>query len=90
MAQGWVMVRIIAYSFGAAAEHIVWTAGLLQEARCNVTSEVEERIHQALISHPLERIEDGYRLVHDQTLWTARDGQGVSAVTCLTTRSALE
>ena len=46
------MVRIIAYSFGAAAEHIVWTAGLLQEARCNVTSEVEERIHQALKSHP--------------------------------------
>jgi len=29
-----------------------------------VTSEVEERIHQALSSHPLERTDDGYRLVH--------------------------
>jgi hypothetical protein len=76
MAQGRVMVRIIAYSLGAAAEHIVWTAGLLQEARCNVTSEVEERIHQALISHPLERIEDGYRLVH-------KSGAGISTLRLL-------
>jgi hypothetical protein len=30
----------------------------------DMTSEVEERIHRALQSHPLERIEDGYRLVH--------------------------
>jgi hypothetical protein len=29
-----------------------------------VTSEVEERIHRALTSHSLERIEHGYRLVH--------------------------
>jgi hypothetical protein len=29
-----------------------------------VTSEVEERIHRALQSHPLERIENGYRLIH--------------------------
>ncbi|GAC1672882.1 MAG: hypothetical protein NVS9B2_21070 [Steroidobacteraceae bacterium] len=29
-----------------------------------MTSEVEERIHKALASHPLTRIEDGYRLVH--------------------------
>jgi hypothetical protein len=31
-----------------------------------VTSEVEERIHNALARHPLERIEQGYRLVHPQ------------------------
>src|ERR1700678_1296939 len=30
----------------------------------HVTSEVEERIHKALQPHPLERIENGYRLVH--------------------------
>jgi hypothetical protein len=30
----------------------------------NVASEVEERIHNALARHPLERIEHGYRLVH--------------------------
>ncbi len=30
----------------------------------NVTSEVEERIHRALQSHPLEQIENGYRLIH--------------------------
>jgi hypothetical protein len=29
-----------------------------------VPSEVEERIHKALTSHALERLEDGYRLVH--------------------------
>jgi hypothetical protein len=29
-----------------------------------VTSEVEERIHKALQSHPLERFEQGYRRVH--------------------------
>ena len=29
-----------------------------------MTSEVEERIHRALTSHALERIEHGYRLVH--------------------------
>lgn len=29
-----------------------------------MVSEVEERIHHALKSHPLERIEHGYRLVH--------------------------
>ena len=34
------------------------------EATNDVTSEVEERIHKALARHPLERIEDGYRLVH--------------------------
>ncbi len=28
-----------------------------------MTCEVEERIHKALVSHPLERIEQGYRLV---------------------------
>jgi hypothetical protein len=33
----------------------------------DVTSEVEERIHKALQSHPLERIENGYRLVHPET-----------------------
>jgi hypothetical protein len=31
-----------------------------------VASEVEERIHAALKSHPLERIENGYRLVHPE------------------------
>jgi hypothetical protein len=29
------------------------------------TSEIEERIHRALSKHPLERIEHGYRLVHE-------------------------
>ena len=29
-----------------------------------MTSEVEERIHRALQWHPLERIENGYRLIH--------------------------
>jgi hypothetical protein len=33
----------------------------------DVTSEVEERIHGALKSHPLECIENGYRLVHPAT-----------------------
>jgi hypothetical protein len=32
----------------------------------DVTSEVEDRIHRALESHPLERIESGYRLVHPE------------------------
>jgi hypothetical protein len=33
----------------------------------DVTNEVEQRIHKALESHPLERIENGYRLVHPAT-----------------------
>jgi hypothetical protein len=41
-----------------------------------LTSEVEERIHKALQSHPLERIEQGYRLVHPQ-------GAGVSSLRLL-------
>jgi hypothetical protein len=32
-----------------------------------LASEVEERIHAALKAHPLERIENGYRLVHPDT-----------------------
>ena len=36
-----------------------------------VTSEVEERIHKALARHPLERIEQGYRLVHPQGAGTS-------------------
>jgi hypothetical protein len=35
--------------------------------RIDVASEVEERIHKALQSHPIERIENGYRLVHPET-----------------------
>jgi hypothetical protein len=41
-----------------------------------VTSEVEERIHKALAQHPLERIEQGYRLVH-------REGAGISTLRLL-------
>jgi hypothetical protein len=41
-----------------------------------VTSEVEERIHKSLASHPLERIEHGYRLVHPQ-------GAGISTLRLL-------
>jgi hypothetical protein len=41
-----------------------------------VISEVEERIHRALQSHPLERFEQGYRLVH-------ADGAGVSVLRLL-------
>ena len=41
-----------------------------------MTSEVEERIHKALARHPLERIEQGYRLVHPQ-------GAGVSILRLL-------
>jgi len=41
-----------------------------------VTSEIEERIHKALKPHPLERIEDGYRLVHNT-------GSGISTLRLL-------
>jgi hypothetical protein len=41
-----------------------------------MTSEVEERIHTALAPHPLERLEDGYRLVHPE-------GSGVSTLRLL-------
>ena len=41
-----------------------------------MTSEVEERIHKALSSHPLERIDQGYRLVH-------QGGAGVSTLRLL-------
>ena len=55
-----------------------------------MTSEVEERIHKALVGHPLERIEHGYRLVHPPGVGIstlrllpvseAREGQQVVAV----------
>jgi hypothetical protein len=54
-----------------------------------VTSEVEQRIHKALAGHPLERIENGYRLVHPGAgvgtlrllpLSDAREGQQVVAI----------
>ena len=38
-----------------------------------MTSEVEERIHKALAPHPVERLEDGYRLVHPE-------GSGISTL----------
>lgn len=41
-----------------------------------MTSEVEERIHIALESHPLERIENGYQLIH-------QGGAGVSTLRLL-------
>jgi len=41
-----------------------------------VTNEIVERIHKALSSHPLERIEDGYRLVH-------KTGSGISTLRLL-------
>ena len=41
-----------------------------------MSSEVEERIHNVLARHPLERIEHGYRLVHPQ-------GAGVSILRLL-------
>jgi hypothetical protein len=41
-----------------------------------VASEVEQRIHNALARHPLERIEQGYRLVHPQ-------GAGISTLRLL-------
>lgn len=44
-----------------------------------MTVEVEERIHAALKSHPLERTEDGYRMVHAQ-------GSGVSSLRLLPAR----
>jgi hypothetical protein len=48
-----------------------------------VTSEVEERIHKALKTHPLEQIEDGYRLVHPT-------GTGVSTLRLLPVNGAGE
>ncbi|MGO9932925.1 MAG: hypothetical protein ACLPV8_14090 [Steroidobacteraceae bacterium] len=55
-----------------------------------MTSEVEERIHRALKSHPLERIENGYRLVHPGAAGVSilrllpvhevRDGSQVAAI----------
>jgi len=47
----------------------------------DVASEVEERIHKALAGHPLERIEDGYRLVHP-------GGAGVSTLRLLPASAA--
>jgi hypothetical protein len=41
-----------------------------------VTSEVEQRIHNALARHPLERMEQGYRMVHPQ-------GAGISTLRLL-------
>jgi hypothetical protein len=41
-----------------------------------VASEVEQRVHKALAGHPLERIEQGYRLVHPQ-------GAGISTLRLL-------
>jgi hypothetical protein len=46
-----------------------------------VTSEVEQRIHTALSSHPLERIEHGYRLVHPS-------GRGVSTLRLVPVQAA--
>jgi len=46
-----------------------------------VTTEIEGRIHDALKSHPLERIENGYRLVHP-------GGAGVSTLQVLPPRRA--
>jgi len=58
-----------------------------------VTSEVEQRIHRALGAHPLERLEEGYRLVHPGGVGVstlrlvpvnpgdARAGAGAGAVT---------
>src|ERR1700685_3220043 len=40
------------------------------------TSEVEQRIHNALARHPLERIEQGYRMVYPQ-------GAGISTLRLL-------
>src|SRR5580692_11372310 len=56
--------------------------------RKNVTSEVEQRIHKALEPHPLEKIEFGYRRVHETGSSTlrllpvteAREGMQVVAV----------
>ena len=55
-----------------------------------MTSEVEERIHKTLASHPLERIEGGYRLAHEAGVGAStlrllpagepRDGQQVVAI----------
>jgi hypothetical protein len=46
-----------------------------------VASEVEERIHKALQSHPLERTDDGYRLVH-------KSGAGISSLRLLPSAAA--
>jgi hypothetical protein len=48
-----------------------------------VSSDVEERVHRALHSHPLERIEHGYRLVHP-------GGMGVSTLRLLPVNDARE
>ena len=52
-----------------------------------MTSEVVERIHKALAPHPLERIENGYRLVHPGNVGAStlrilpvNDGAGEGAV----------
>jgi len=60
----------------------------------DVTSEVEERIHKALQAHPLERLENGYRLVHPAAAGTGtlrllpadqvRDGLQVVAIAEIT------
>ncbi len=46
-------------------------------------SEVEERIHKALASHALERLDDGYRLVHPS-------GAGVSTLRLLPAETAAD
>ncbi len=46
-----------------------------------MSSEIEERIHKALASHPLERTEGGYRLVHPQ-------GAGISTLRVLPVNDA--
>lgn len=48
-----------------------------------MSSEVEERIHKALATHPLERIENGYRLVH-------AGGAGISTLRILAAASIPE
>jgi hypothetical protein len=48
-----------------------------------LTTEVEERIHKALQSHPLERTEQGYRLIHP-------GGAGVSLLRLLPVKEVTE
>jgi hypothetical protein len=50
-------------------------------ASASVSTEIEERIHNALKSHPLERSDNGYRLVHP-------GGAGVSTLTVLPSQGA--
>jgi hypothetical protein len=62
--------------------------------RKNVASEVEERIHKALQPHPLEKIEFGYRRIHETGSSTlrllpvneVREGMQVVAVAEIDTR----